>query len=83
MACDFSIYNSLRDDTRNKALTASNACASVETAQLALADAQAALNAAQVAKAEAYDAWQKAERAENAEAISLGIDPLPPATPTV
>ena len=77
MSCDFTTYNQLRDDTRNKALAASNACAAVETAELALQDAQAAYEASQVTKADAYDQWQRAERAENAEATRLGIDPIP------
>ena len=77
MACDFTTYNALRDDTRNKSGEAQASCAAAASAQDSLTDAQAALEAAQMAKAEAYDAWQKAERAENAEAMKLGIDPMP------
>lgn len=79
--CDFTNYNMLRDDTRNKAAEAATACAQVETAQAGVIDAQATLDAANAAKAASYSAWEIAEQAENAEARRLGIDPTPSPLP--
>ena len=77
MSCDFSTYNQLRDVTRNASVDAKAACDSLTTAEQAVADAQAALTTAQQNKQSAYRAWEDAEKAENAEAIRLGIDPSP------
>lgn len=77
MSCDFSTYNQLRDVTRNASVDAKAACDSLVVAEQAVSDAQAALTAAQTAKQSAYRAWEDAEKAENAEAVRLGIDPNP------
>ena len=77
MSCDFSTYNQLRDVTRNASVDAKSACDSLTVAEQAVADAQAALAAAQQAKQSAYRAWEDAEKAENAEAERLGINPTP------
>ena len=77
MSCDFSTYNALRDATRNAANEAAASCTAVEVAQAALVDAQATLDAAQADKAMKYDEWERAEKAENAEATRLGINPTP------
>ena len=77
MSCDFSKYNGLRDATRNASVDAQAACAAEDTARAALSDAQQALQNATVSKQQAYATWESAERAENAEAKKLGIDPTP------
>ena len=77
MSCDFSTYNSLRDQTATKAGAASTACTALTDAEAALAAAQADVNAKTADKQLAYSEWEAAEQAENAEAAALGIAPCP------
>lgn len=75
MTCDFGAYNAARQNTNTKAETAAQRCVELEEAEAALAQATADRDAAENAKTTAYADWQTAERAENAEATNLGIQP--------
>lgn len=77
MSCSFETYKQLRAETATKADAAEQACTEEADAQQALQAAQTALSEAQTKKTNAYAAWQESERAENAEAKKLGIEPCP------
>ena len=78
MACDFSSYDSLRAETATKSDAAAASCAALVEAEAALAAAQTDVNTKTADKSMAYAEWEAAERAENAEAINLGIAPCVP-----